>query len=68
MDPPQLRQQIQKATVLFQSGRYDEAEALLLEIVKRTPLYANIYNMLGFIYSIPSAMSRRRLWNCSAKP
>jgi len=51
MDPPQLRQQIQKATVLFQSGRYDEAEALLLEIVKRTPLYANIYNMLDFIYS-----------------
>jgi tetratricopeptide (TPR) repeat protein len=51
MDPPSLKQQIQQATVLFQSGRYDEAEALLLNIVKQTPLYANIYNMLGFIYS-----------------
>ena len=51
MDPPHLRQQIQQAIVLFQSGRYDEAEVLLLEIVEQTPLYANIYNMLGFIYS-----------------
>lgn len=51
MDPPHLKQQIQQATLLFQAGRYDEAEALLLEIVKRTPLYANVYNMLGFIYS-----------------
>lgn len=51
MDPPFLRQQIQQATLLFQSGRYDEAEALLLEIVDRTPMYANVYNMLGFIYS-----------------
>jgi tetratricopeptide (TPR) repeat protein len=47
----QIKQQIQEATALFQSGRYDEAEVLLLEIVKHNPLYANVYNMLGFIYS-----------------
>ncbi|MEE9181929.1 MAG: tetratricopeptide repeat protein [candidate division NC10 bacterium] len=55
MDAQQLKQQIQQATALFQSGRYDEAEVLLLEIVKQTPLYANIYNMLGFIYSQQNA-------------
>ncbi len=37
--------------MVFHAGDYDEAEHLLLEIVERTPLYANIYNMLGFIYS-----------------
>jgi len=51
MDARQLKQQMQQATALFQAGRYDEAEVLLLEIIKHTPLYANIYNMLGFIYS-----------------
>lgn len=51
MDPSPLKHQIQQATLLFQAGRYAEAEVLLLEIVKRTPMYANIYNMLGFIYS-----------------
>jgi len=51
MDARQLKQQMQRATALFQAGRYDEAEVLLLEIIKHTPLYANIYNMLGFIYS-----------------
>lgn len=50
MDPRQLKQQIQRATSLFQGGRYDEAEALLLELIQKTPFYANIYNMLGFIY------------------
>ncbi len=55
MDAQQLKQQIQQATALFQSGRYDESEVLLLEIVKQTPLYANIYNMLGFIYSQQNA-------------
>ncbi|MBI5166702.1 MAG: tetratricopeptide repeat protein [candidate division NC10 bacterium] len=47
----ELRQLIQKATQCFLSGEYDEAERLLLEIIDQTPLYANIYNMLGFIYS-----------------
>ena len=51
MDARQLKQQIQQATALFQAGRYDEAEPLLAEVAKHTPLYANIYNMLGFIYS-----------------
>jgi tetratricopeptide (TPR) repeat protein len=51
MDAIVLKQQIQEAAALFQSGRYDEAEVLLLEIVKQNPMYANVYNMLGFIYS-----------------
>ena len=50
MDARQLKRQIQRATSLFQSGRYDEAEVLLLQVVQETPFYANIYNMLGFIY------------------
>jgi len=51
MDGRQLKQQIQQATALFQSGRYDEAEVLLLEIVEQSPTYANVHNMLGFIFS-----------------
>ncbi|MFQ5847607.1 MAG: tetratricopeptide repeat protein [Candidatus Methylomirabilales bacterium] len=51
MDTRQLKQQIQQATALFQAGRYEEAEVLLLEIAQQNPLYANVYNMLGFIYS-----------------
>jgi tetratricopeptide (TPR) repeat protein len=58
MEPRQLKQKIQQATALFQAGRYDEAEPLLLEIIKHTPLYANIYNMLGFIYSQRNAPDR----------
>lgn len=46
-----LKQKIQEATTLFQSGRYDEAEVLLQDVVKHDPPYANVYNMLGFIYS-----------------
>ncbi len=46
-----MRELMRRATVAFHAGDYDEAEHLLLEIVERTPLYANIYNMLGFIYS-----------------
>ncbi len=51
MNTTKFKQQIQEATTLFQSGRYNEAEVLLLEIVKHNPAYANVYNMLGFIYS-----------------
>lgn len=47
----ELKRLVQKATQSFLSGEYDEAERLLLEIVDQSPLYANIYNMLGFIYS-----------------
>lgn len=46
-----MKQRIQEAAALFHSGRYDEAEVLLQEIVKENPAYANVYNMLGFIYS-----------------
>lgn len=47
----ELKRLIQKATQSFLSGEYDEAERLLSEIEDQSPLYANIYNMLGFIYS-----------------
>jgi len=51
MDSADLKQLVQRATTAFQSGEYEDAEQLCLEVVQRTPLYANIYNMLGFIYS-----------------
>jgi tetratricopeptide (TPR) repeat protein len=46
-----IRQMIQQATAAFQAGNYDEAEALLSEVVGRVPPYANVLNMLGFIAS-----------------
>ncbi|MFQ5883051.1 MAG: tetratricopeptide repeat protein [Candidatus Methylomirabilales bacterium] len=58
MDAWELKQQIQQATALFQAGRYDEAEVLLGEIIKETPPYANLYNMLGFIYARRNAPER----------
>ncbi|MBI3990131.1 MAG: tetratricopeptide repeat protein [candidate division NC10 bacterium] len=48
---PEIRELLRKATASFEAGSYDEAEQILLEVIQRTPLYANIYNMLGFIYS-----------------
>jgi tetratricopeptide (TPR) repeat protein len=51
MNSAELKQLVQRATSAFQAGDYDDAERLCLEVVERTPLYANIYNMLGFIYS-----------------
>jgi len=47
----EVRELLRRATASFEAGNYDEAEQLLLEVIQRTPLYANIYNMLGFIYS-----------------
>jgi len=47
----ELRQLFQQATAAFDAGKYEEAEALLLQIVGRTPTYANVFNMLGFIAS-----------------
>jgi len=44
-----LRQVLQQATAAFEAGSYDEAEALLAQIMKQTPTYANVHNMLGFI-------------------
>ncbi len=43
------RQIIQQATAAFEAGEYERAETLLLDVVERTPTYANLYNMLGFI-------------------
>jgi tetratricopeptide (TPR) repeat protein len=45
----EIRQVVQQATLAFEAGNYQEAETLLLQIVDRTPTYANVYNMLGFI-------------------
>jgi superkiller protein 3 len=47
----ELRQVLNQATAAFQEGNYDEAERLLLALAERPPVYANVYNMLGFIYS-----------------
>jgi tetratricopeptide (TPR) repeat protein len=47
----ELRQLFQQATAAFDAGKYEEAEDLLLQIVGRTPTYANVFNMLGFIAS-----------------
>lgn len=51
MESVDLKQLVQRATNAFQTGDYEDAERLCLEVVQQTPLYANIYNMLGFIYS-----------------
>lgn len=51
MDSTDLKQLVQRAATAFQTGDYEDAERLCLEVVQRTPLYANVYNMLGFIYS-----------------
>lgn len=40
---------LQQATAAFEAGSYEEAETLLLQIMSKTPTYANVYNMLGFI-------------------
>lgn len=45
----EIRQVVQQATAAFEAGNYEEAEALLLQIMGKTPTYANVYNMLGFI-------------------
>ena len=47
----EVRQLIQQGTVAFEAGEYAEAERLFLEVVERTPTYANVYNMLGLIAS-----------------
>jgi len=47
----ETRQLFQQATAAFDAGKYEEAESLLLQIVGRTPTYANVFNMLGFIAS-----------------
>jgi len=44
-----FRQVLQQATTAFDAGSYEEAEDLLLQITDKTPTYANVFNMLGFI-------------------
>lgn len=48
---PELRQTLDQAVAAFQGGDYDTAERLLTALVDRPPVYANVHNMLGFIYS-----------------
>jgi tetratricopeptide (TPR) repeat protein len=45
----EIAKMVQQATAAFEAGNYQEAEVLLLQIMSRTPAYANVYNMLGFI-------------------
>ena len=47
----ELKQILNQATAAFQGGDYEAAERLLLALVEHPPVYANVYNMLGFIYS-----------------
>ena len=47
----EVRLVIQQATLAFEAGNYEEAESLLLRVVDRTPTYASVHNMLGFIAS-----------------
>ncbi len=56
MRPAEIRQVIQQATTAFEAGNYDEAEALLLRVVDRTPGYANVHNMLGFLSTRRNAL------------
>jgi len=56
MRPAEIRQVIQQATTAFEVGNYDEAEALLLHVVNRTPGYANVHNMLGFLSARRNAL------------
>ena len=48
---PELRQLLNQATTAFQAGDYEAAEPLLLALAERPPVFANVYNMLGFLYS-----------------
>jgi tetratricopeptide (TPR) repeat protein len=48
---PDLRQILDQAVGAFQGGDYETAERLLLALVDHPPVYANVHNMLGFIYS-----------------
>ncbi len=47
----ELKQVLNQATAAFQAGDYEVAEPRLLALVERPPVFANVYNMLGFIYS-----------------
>jgi len=47
----ELKQLLSQASAAFQAGDYEAAEPLLLALAERPPVYANVYNMLGFIYS-----------------
>lgn len=46
-----IKQNIQKATELYRKNRFEEAENLLVDLVKKVPDYASLHNMLGVIYS-----------------
>lgn len=48
---PEIRQLLNQATAAFQVGDYETAEPLLMTVAEHPPVFANVYNMLGFIYS-----------------
>lgn len=46
-----IKQGIKRATGLYRDNQYQEAEKILLELLKQAPEYANLHNMLGVIHS-----------------
>ncbi len=56
MSSAEIRRAIQQATTAFDVGSYDDAETLLLRVADRTPGYANVQNMLGFLSSRRGAL------------
>jgi len=48
---PEIKQVLNQATTAFEAGDYDRAEPLLAAVAEHPPVFANVYNMLGFIYS-----------------
>ena len=55
---PDIRQLVQRGTAAFDAGDYAEAEPLLLQVLDRTTIYANVYHMLGVIASLRGASQR----------
>jgi len=49
---------LQQATAAFEAGSYEEAEPLLLQVMSKSPTYANVYNMLGFISGQRNALEK----------
>ena len=52
LDSRQLDARNALATIYSQQGKFDEAKALLLELIAEYPLVAHPYNNLGYVYFI----------------
>ena len=47
----ELKPLLNQATTAFEAGDYEVAEPLLQALAERPPVFADVYNMLGFIYT-----------------